>query len=61
MEQVISGAIFGNNKKRKRGEVDFSDDEEHSKRKLRKLNEMGLDINANGEVIGQDNHEFGKH
>lgn len=60
MEQVISGALFGNNKKRKRGEVDgLSDDEENSKRKMRRLNEMGLNINEEGELV--ENYEFGKH
>lgn len=63
MQQVISATLFGNNnKKRKRGDLDWiSDDEEHSKRKMRRMNDMGLDIDADGMIIGQDNHEFGKH
>lgn len=58
MEQVISGALFGNNKKRKRGELEGLSDEEQSKRKMRRLNDMGLNYNENGELI--ENYEFGK-
>lgn len=35
--KIFNNVILGNNKKRKRGEIDFEDQDEASKRKLARL------------------------
>jgi hypothetical protein len=56
-QKMIDAIIFGNNRKRKRGEVEGLDVDENSKRKMRRLEERGQMLRMQGE--GEDDEGFG--